>query len=149
MPSVENLKDLYNQIKAEIIPFKNSEIMGKLIIGNHYNAIGVETQFGNFIAETPMKASKEQNVILQIKDIIFPEKNSLNDLSSDLDLDVPIKNIKQLYSFLSENKNIAKNDLMNAINILKSSDINVKNEIMQPILNKLPNFNENLLPNIW
>lgn len=78
----EQIRQLADQIKNEILPFKGKPLSGEAISSPDNRLLAFKTVLGNVLPEPVLKAENGAKAILEIKSVFFPEPDMRTDLES-------------------------------------------------------------------
>lgn len=147
------VKEAFEQIKSEILPFKNMPLGGTAVTADTGKLIAVKTLLGNILidsspaADTAVKITGGTPLVLEIKDFVFPEKNGGAALGELLSSQKLIDEIVGLRSPLSDSSHQSPQSRPVIFNILEP----LKNEyadLSAKILDKMPGQNNKMLTNL-
>lgn len=150
-PTVEQLDNLVSQIKNEIIPFKNSPLSGEAVSKPDNQLMALKTVIGNVLPDTPLKTETGAKVVLEIQNIIFPDKApriNLEDLMSSAKLVEDLASLRPLLNSGLTPAPQTTNSLHHILSILEPLKEIERPDLSAKIIAKFPSFNNNMLPNM-
>lgn len=148
-----SLKEALNQIKSEILPFKNMPLPGAAVTADAGNLIAVRTRLGNVlldmapVLDSAVKITDGTPLILEIKDFVFTDKPgtvSLNDLLSSQKLTDELAGLKPLPE--NSRPNAPKRPVI--FKILEPLKNSPHADLSARILEKMPGQNQKMLANL-
>lgn len=150
-PSPEQLDNLVNQIKNEILPFKNSPLSGEAISKPDNQLMALKTVIGNVLPDTSLKTETGVKVVLEIKNIIFPEKApriNVADLMSSAKLVEDLASLRPLLNSGLTPTPHTIHSLHSILTILEPLKEIERPDLSAKIIAKFPSFNDNMIPNM-
>lgn len=150
-PSLENIQDVVNQIKTEVIPFKNTSLAGDAITLQDKQVVAIKTPIGNFLLETPLKIVDTSKFILDIKEISFPNKSphfALTDLVPSQKLIEDLIDLRPLIGNASGAVKPAPATLHKILELFHPLKEIGRQDLSAKIMAKMPSLNDKMLPNM-
>lgn len=148
------VKEVLQQIKNEILPFKNMQLPGVALTGDANKLIAVKTRLGNVLVDAGsaldamVKISDGTPLIIEIKDFVFSNKNPAPTLGDLLSSQKLIDEIVGLRSPLSDNSHLSSPAKPAIFGILEPLKNSLHADLSAKILDKMPGANSKMLVNL-
>ncbi len=150
-PSGEQIDNFVSQIKNEILPLKNAQLSGEAVSKPDNQVMALKTVIGNVLPDSLLKTENGTKAVLEIKDIIFPERAprvNLGDLISSAKLVEDLTSLRPLLNAGLTPMSQTSHSLHGILTFLEPLKEIERQDLSAKIIAKFPAFNENMLPNM-
>lgn len=153
------IRDVVAHIKTELLPLKDSQILGEVVLQGKNNLLTIRTQLGDVFSETPLKFNEGTKLLLDIiafatTKTSFPEVENLQTLQKMLNSQKLIDDLKLPDGLLNKEQmavidgNHNSSALKSLLTIFRPLAIAGHEGLVSKIIAKIPAQNDNMLANL-
>lgn len=150
-PGADQIDNLVSQIKNEILPLKNAPLSGEAVSKPDNQVMALKTVIGNVLPDSLLKTENGTKAVLEIRDIIFPERSprvNLGDLISSAKLVEDLTSLRPLLNSGLTPAPQTAHSLHSILTLFEPLKEIERQDLSAKIIAKFPAFNDNMLPNM-
>lgn len=149
-PQTSDVEHFIYQIKNELLPLKNTLLLGTAFSKPDSKLLALRTALGNFLPEKNIKLENLSNVLLEIKDIRFMDfvsPSHLSELSASRQLTQNLPSILDILKEMFGADKMPQSENDKLMDIFKSLHNLGKDDLVKKIVQKFPNFENKIFEN--